>query len=302
MIKPIKAYMRTGMILHVLYPELGAGEGPWLEKLDTITGDEFFDVVELTHIADPGIRKTVAERIRITGMDLAFGAQGLTLGPGLTLCDTDEEGRKKAVKAVMNGIDEAAEMGCLNVQFMAGRYREEEKDRAYDQLIRSTKELCAYSDDRYGIPVLCEIFDYDVDKKALIGPAALARTYAEEVCRDYPSFGLQIDSSHFPILHETIEESVLPVKEYVKHAHMGNAVAKEGCKGYGDWHPRFGYPDSANDVNDLAEYLRTLIEIGYLSEEKPGIVTFEVRPQEGERSEDILANAKRTLARAWALV
>ena len=294
--------MRVGNIIHVAYPELGAGEGPWLERLDQLIHDDFFDVVELTHIADPEVRSKVAERIEVAHMTSFFGAQGLTLGPGLTLCDTDEEGRQKAVRAVMAGIDEAAEIGCGHVQFMAGKYREEEKDKAFDQLVRSTKEMCAYADSRYGLPLVCEVFDYDVDKKALIGPAALAKTYVEEVCRDHPTFGLQVDLSHFPLLHETIEESVLPVKDYIRHAHMGNAVAVEGCKGYGDWHPRFGYPNSANDVDELAAYLRILIEIGYLSEEKPGIVTFEVRPQEGERSEDVVANAKRTLARAWALV
>ena len=69
------------------------------------------------------------------------------------------------------------------------------------------------------------------------------------------------------MIHETIEESILPVKDYIIHAHMGNTVIKSpDCEAYGDIHPRFGFPDSENDVEELAHYLRTLMEIGFLGD------------------------------------
>ena len=302
MIEPIRAYMKTGIILHVAYPEIGAGDGPVIDRLMRIIEDDSFDVVEIGGFKDPAVRAEAARLIKIAHMDVAYGAQGKTLGSGLKLCDTDEEGRKKAVEAVKAAIDEAAEIGCFNVQFMSGTYQKGEEAAAYDQLIRSTKELCAYAEATCGLPLVCEVFDYDIDKKALIGPASLAKQYAEDVCRDYPGFGLQVDLSHFPLCHETIAESVLPVRDYIRHAHMGNAVVKEGFPAYGDMHPRFGFPDSANDVPELAEYLRTLIDIGYLSKEAPGIVSFEVKPWGDEPSEAVIANAKRALALAWAQV
>ena len=235
-------------------------------------------------------------------MAVAYGTQGKTLGPGLSLCDADDDRRKLAIEAVKAGIDEAAEIGCFNVQFMSGTYPKGQEEAAYDQLIKSTKELCAYVENTCGIPLICEVFDYDVDKKALIGPASRAKVYAEEICRDYPWFGLQVDLSHFPLCHETVAESVIPVKDYIRHAHMGNGVVKEGFPAYGDMHPRFGFPNSENDVPELADYLRTLIDIGYLSKEKPGIVSFEVKPWGNEPSEAVIANAKRTLNEAWTLV
>ena len=61
--------------------------------------------------------------------------------------------------------------------------------------------------------------------------------------RDYGNFGLLVDLSHIPMIHETIEESILPVKDYIIHAHMGNTVIKSpDCEAYGDNHPRFGIP------------------------------------------------------------
>ena len=36
--------------------------------------------------------------------------------------------------------------------------------------------------------------------------------------------------------------------------HIGNAVVKEGFEAYGDQHPRFGFPDSANDTEQLVDF------------------------------------------------
>ena len=46
------------------------------------------------------------------------------------------------------------------------------------------------------------------------------------------------------------------------------------CPAYGDEHPRFGFPNSENDVKELADYLRLLMEIGFISEKNRPIVSF----------------------------
>ena len=208
-----------------------------------------------------------------------------------------------AVDTLKEGIDEAYEMGCAGFSFLSGRYDEGRKEQAFEQLLKSTRQLCGYAGEKGNMPICCEVFDYDIDKRALIGPAALAARYAGEIRRDYGNFGLLVDLSHIPMIHETIEESILPVKDYIIHAHMGNTVIKSpDCEAYGDNHPRFGFPDSENDVEELAHYLRTLMEIGFLGEKKRPIVSFEVKPWKDESPEVIIANAKRTLNLAWELV
>ena len=37
---------------------------------------------------------------------------------------------------------------------------------------------------------------------------------------------------------------------------MGNGVIKKGAKAFGDTHPRFGFPNSVNDVAELLDFLR----------------------------------------------
>jgi sugar phosphate isomerase/epimerase len=110
-----------------------------------------------------------------------------------------------------------------------------------------------------------------------------------------------VDLSHFPLLKETVAESVIPVKEYITHAHMGNAVVKDpSYTAYGDTHPRFGFPNSANDVDELVKYLKVLIDIGFLNEKNPPVLSFEVKPWGDEDPDVIIANGKRVLNEAWA--
>lgn len=301
--KSMRRYMRVGTILHVSYKQLGSGEGPILECLKKIVTDPYFEVVEVAHMKDAEVRKAAADMIARGHMTSSYGGQGRMLGAGLNINDLNEEGRRKALASLKEGIDEAYEMGVEDFAFLAGRYEEETKEESFQALLKSTRELCKYAKSKGDMPVLCEVFDYDIAKKSLIGSVDMVKRYAETICAEYDNFGLMVDLSHIPMLHETIEESLLPVQQYIRHAHMGNTVIKSPeCPAYGDEHPRFGFPNSENDVEELAAYLRLLLKIGFLNEKKRPIVSFEIKPFGEEDPEVCLANAKRTLDLAWELV
>lgn len=301
--KSMRRYMRVGTILHVSYKQLGSGEGPILECLKKIVTDPYFEVVEVAHMKDAEVRKAAADMIARGHMTSSYGGQGRMLGAGLNINDLNEEGRRKALASLKEGIDEAYEIGVEDFAFLAGRYEEETKEESFQALLKSTRELCEYAKSKGDMPVLCEVFDYDIAKKSLIGPVDMVKRYAETICAEYDNFGLMVDLSHIPMLHETIEESLLPVQQYIRHAHMGNTVIKSPeCPAYGDEHPRFGFPNSENDVEELAAYLRLLLKIGFLNEKKRPIVSFEIKPFGEEDPEVCLANAKRTLDLAWELV
>jgi len=61
----------------------------------------------------------------------------------------------------------------------------------------------------------------------------------------------------------------------------------------------FGIPEGENGVEELAEFLRVLIEIGYVAPGKNSIVSFEVKPYGDQSSEEVIANAKEALDAAW---
>lgn len=300
--KSMRRYMKVGIILHMVYNALADGEGPILECLKKIVTDDYFEAVEVAQMKNPEVGKAAADMIEAAHMDVAYGGHSRILMNGLNINDLEEVKRQAAVEALKAGIDEAYEIKAKVFSFLAGRYEEETKEEAFQALLKSTKELCEYSKSKGDMPVVLEVFDYDIDKKSLIGPVHLAKRYAATICAEYDNFGLMVDLSHIPMLHETIEESIFPIRNYIKHAHMGNTVIKPQCEGYGDSHPRFGFPNSENDVEELAKYLRVLLEIGFLNEKKRPIVSFEIKPWNGEDSEVVIANAKRTLNLAWELV
>ncbi len=147
-----------------------------------------------------------------------------------------------------------------------------------------------------------EIFDRDVEKKSLVGPNNIALRIVQDVRKECDNFGLLVDLSHLPLLGQTPEDALMPVKDCLMQVHIGNVVVGDRSHpAYGDAHPRFGIRGGANDADELAQFLKVLFDVGYLGEGvQPRIVSFEVKPLPGEKPEVVIANAKRTLNEAWA--
>jgi len=299
----LKKYMKVGLVHFMAYPSTMKGEGPIVETIKKVVLDDYFDAIEITTIKNLEDRKVAKSMLESSHMRVAYGAQPRLLTTKLNINDLNEEGRQKALENLKEGIDEAHEMGAVGFAFLSGKYEEETKEESFNALVKSTKEMCAYVKSKGDMKVALEVFDYDLDKKSLIGPADLALRYAQEVRKEYDNFGLMVDLSHIPLIHETIEESLVPVKDYIIHAHIGNCVVKNPeMPAYGDAHPRFGFPNGENDVDEVAAYLRVLINIGFLDGKKLPTVSFEVKPFGDEDSDIVIANAKRTLNEAWAKV
>lgn len=303
MIESMKKYMKVGLIHFMAYPNTMKGEGPIEETIKKITTDSYFDAIEVSWMKDPAVRGKVKKLLDSSHMTVAYGGQPRMLTTGSNINNLDEVKRLEALASLKEGIDEAYELGAAGFAFLSGKYEDATKEESYQALVKSTRELCSYAKSKGNLRIALEVFDYDIDKKSLIGPVALAKRFAEQIRAEFDNFGLMVDLSHIPMLHETNEESLLPIKDYIIHAHMGNTVIKDpSFEGYGDTHPRFGFPNSENDVDELVEYLRTLMKIGFINEKNRPIVSFEVKPWGDEDPDVVIANAKRTLDLAWARV
>lgn len=270
-----------------------------MESLLSIAKDDFFDVIEIAGYGDKNIQaKTILEQSHLT---VCFGAHPRLLGDGLNPNSIDEAERQKAENALLAAVDEAESLGAKKIAFLSGKWQEETKSDAYRQLLRTTRKVCDYASEK-SMDVELEVFDFDVDKGSLIGPAPYASQFAADMRTTHNNFGLIVDLSHIPITHETSQFVIRTLRPYITHLHFGNAIVKPGCPGYGDRHPRFGYPNSANDIGELVEYLYVLRQEGFFNAENPYILSMEVTPQGGEDEDIILANTKRVLQRAWALL
>ncbi|HIT18478.1 MAG TPA: sugar phosphate isomerase/epimerase [Candidatus Fimivivens faecavium] len=294
----IHKYFQVGTIQWMSHPS------PAYEALDsikTIACDDFFDAIEVGKFADDATRAKAKRILEQSHLKVCYGAQPRLLGPKLNPNDLDEEGRKKAEATLLEAVDEAEYLGAKGIAFLAGKWEPATRDQAFAQLVKTAKAVCDYAAAK-GMTVNLEVFDFDMAKAALIGPAPYAAKFAAEMRTLCPNFGLLVDLSHFPTTYETSKFVIRTLRPYINHFHIGNAVVKKGCEAYGDEHPRFGFPNSANDTPELLDFFRVLKEEGFFNAEEPYVLSFEVKPWGDEDGDIILANTKRVINRAWALL
>ena len=289
----IQKYFKVGTIQWMSYPKRDA-----MESLKAICKDPYFDAIELRGYGeDNAAAKALLDQ---SHLKVCYGAQPRIIGK----CNPnaiDEDERKKAETTLMEAIDEAEYLGAEAIAFLSGKWHKETKEDAYRQLLKTTRNVCSYAAGK-GMSVELEVFDFDMDKASLIGPAPLAARFAADMRTTHNNFGLLVDLSHFPTTYETSQFVIRTLRPYITHFHFGNAVVKPGCEAYGDKHPRMGYPDSANDTEELVDFLRVLKEEGFFCAEQPYVLSMEVTLRPGEDEDIVLANTKRVLNRAWALL
>lgn len=299
----LRSYMKIGIVQSMVFPSSVKDPHILIESFKAIAKDDFFEVIEIGQIKDMEARDKIKAIIEVSKMIVSYAGHSRLISNRLNINDLHEEGRKSAVAALKDGIDEAYYMNAESFAFLSGRYEEDKKEDALQALIQSTKELCAYAAYKGDMPILLEVFDHTIDKKSLIGPVNLGERFAREVAKECTNFGIMVDLSHLPLLGENSRQALLPIKQYIKHVHIGNAVMRESnLEAYGDEHPRFGFPNSENDVAEVTDFLKVLLEIGYLNRLNPPIVSFEVKPRPYEDPDLVIAGAKRALKEAWLRV
>lgn len=298
----IYRFMKVGLIHYMAFPQVITGEGPILETLQKIAEDDFFTAIEVSWIKNPETRKKAKKLLEESHLTIAYAAQPRLLIKNLDLNSLNEEDRKKAINEVKASIDEAYGIGAKSLALLSGKNPiSEHREYALKLLVSSLKEICDYAKSKGSLGIALEVFDQDIEKRCLIGLTKDAKSVAEKVINQFNNFGLLVDLSHIPLLNETLAQATRPIKDLIVHAHIGNCVLKEKEHiGYGDQHPRFGIKGGENDIKELTEFLKILLDIGFLNIQNPPIVSFEVKPLPNECPKIVIANSKRVLKEAWA--
>ena len=192
----IHKYFQVGTIQWMSYPNTEV-----IESIKKIASDDFFDAIEIGKFTDDAKREEAKKLVSQSHLKVCYGAQPRLLGPGLNPNDIDEDGRKKAEATLIEAVDEAEYLGAKGIAFLAGKWDEETKDQAYAQLLKTTRNVCDYAMAK-GMMVEIEVFDFNVDKAALLGPAPYAAKFAADMRTTHNNFGIMVDLSHFPITFE----------------------------------------------------------------------------------------------------
>lgn len=298
-------YMCVGLVHVMAYPRLMKGNGPVLDTLEEVCKDDYFRLLEISAIKRRSIREQARDMVRASGKLVAFAAQPLQLRDGLNLANPEPRARTDTLDFLKAMLDEASDWKAIGFEVLSGPDPgEDERKASTERLVSSLKELCEASRIRNAAPIRLETFDrLPFGKNRLIGPTEEAIEIAKAVRGYYPRFGLLLDLSHLPLLGETAEDALKPAAEYLKHVHIGNCVMRdESHPAYGDEHPPFGIEEGENGVDELAEFLRVLLEIGYIYEDSRSPVSFEIKPLKGQKTVEMLEAGKKTLDEAWAKI
>ena len=292
-----------GIVTFMAYPII-KGSGPVEQSLSQLADDDYFGLLEITHISDAAVRKTCQDKLLQKCKKTAFGAQPTLLLNNLNLNHFDDNERAKAILAVKENIDEAYSWRSSGLAVLSGTDPgKDSRKKAIQLLADSLKQLCEYSSSKGNMPIILETFDrVNFGKNRLIGPSDETAELVKMVIDDYPAFGVMVDLSHLPLLNESPRYCLKILGPYVKHIHVGNCIMRDSNhEAYGDCHPRFGIPEGENGLPELTEFLKILKAIGYFSGNKKPL-SFEIKPCKGESSEEIINQSKELLDQAWSAV
>ncbi len=297
------SYMKVGTVLPMSFPEAAKKGEAFLGALRKIAEDDFFSVVEIAKVKDPLVRKNALQILTLSRLEVGFSGASALLEGRYNLNALEEEKRREAVQVAIEAYEEAREMGARFFSLISGPNPADRREEAFALLVQSLREICAHAERSEKIPIVLETFDSAIDKCCLIGPSTDALRLVNAVNKDFPLFSLMLDLSHLPLLHERPTESLRILKGHIGHIHLGNCVlADKNHPAYGDSHPPLGIPGGENDVDEVADFLKGLFEVGYLAEGERPRISLEIKPRPGDDADAVLAGSKRVLLEAWARI
>ena len=301
MIEPVELYCRLGIVHFMAFPQVAHDETILLPTVEQIARMPDFRCIELKLVEDERLLKPLKALLESSMLDLSLAAQPAILAAGLDPGSADRTNRERALGLLTRHVDQAIELEAESLSLLSGP--DPAPDNRPGNLERTADliaELCAYSEARHGPGIVLEVFDREIDKKALVGPAETAAHLCELVyARGAGNFGLCVDLSHLPLLAETPAQAVDPVRDYLVSAHLGNAVLDKKHPLYGDRHPGFGTRAGANRIDQTRDFINALKNAGFFNRKHPPMVSFEVKPSPTEKSEIVIAAALRVFRRAW---
>ncbi len=281
---------KVGVVVFMLYPELlktdeGAGD-----RILEIVHDPFLDLFEVAPMRDEEWRK-VAQFVGYKAFALALQPEILVRGANPNALNEDE--RKKVSERFAELTKQAGERGMVAVALCSGpNVSDADKPRAVEALVKTLSELAEVAQ-QYRMSVYLETFDYDKDKKRLVGPIDLAAKIVERVRQSYPNVYIMWDLSHSPLLNED-PDVLRSYPDLIGHIHIG--CAKEVDGKLLDWHPGFYRKGALNTEREVAKLLAVLNDIGYR-----GAISFEVKPEADQTPLEVLATAKAVLLHAFQI-
>ncbi|MGU3400628.1 sugar phosphate isomerase/epimerase family protein [Brucellaceae bacterium D45D] len=284
--KPHDALATTSRFLHD--PSIQAVEGSW-----QCEGEE----------ADK-----LKNMLAWSGCDVVYAVGGFMRRNGIDPSAHNAEERVAAIEQLKGLVETASSYGARMMLMCSGPdVAPDRRPQAKAYLAEMIGILCAHARTiRPDMPlwITFEHLDRELDQKCLLGPTAETADMIRALRQEHFNLGVTLDLSHVVQLGEDIAQAVRLSADVTIHAHVATCgLDRSVQQTFGDSHCRFDAPGSAVSVDDVALFLRTLVETGYgsrpLATSIP-IISVEMKTPLGETPEIVLAHGLRVLNLAAA--
>ena len=304
-----RRYMDLGVVQYVSFPQVIAGSGPVVETVQRVLADAFFSAIEITWIKDEQVKRQVGDLLSYSGLRVVFAGGPPYAMQRIHLSALDEAERRESLRKAKRLVDDAYLVGAELHLITAGPdVAPEDRGLARGYLTESMVALSEYARSlasERALVLSLEPTDRDVHRNGLLGPTAESVEVLREVRQSGGDVWLTLDQSHLAQLSEDAEDSIALAQDFHVHMHLANCLLGDRDSPlYGDEHPRFGVAGGEHDTRDVTALFEALWRNGFFEKpipygERP-IISVEVKPQDHEDQEIVLANTKRVAENAWA--
>ncbi|MDO4548976.1 MAG: TIM barrel protein [Clostridia bacterium] len=225
---------------NVLFPESRKSLDGFRRTVETIA-EAGFGWMEF-YYDGPG-RDKIGNIIRDNGLNALYVGVVPHKEKLLHLCNTDEDGRKLAMKQAYECIDEADGLGFKHVMYNSGR-TQPDAEAGLKALERSFIEMHEYmSRKNIDIKLMLEPCDSAMDARQHLGPYALSREFAIRMEKHGAPVYLTMDAAHTAEEGEDFVEAVKATKPWIDRIHYANCVVDDSSDPlYGDKHISLNHP------------------------------------------------------------
>lgn len=297
----IQDYARLGLVHHMLYPECMVDADAHVATLEAFVQRGDIETFDCCLPYGKARRDRLIPQVRDCGKEhVTFATHLFPLRKiGLSSPPAHEQAQIRMIVADM--VEQAAAIAATGFIFASGGPEPKEATPAHRETFADFCRWLCQQLEPHGITALLEPFDTTIDKKFLYGSTAECMALIESLKPEVDNFGIELDMAHLPLMFEPFEAAIRTVAPALKRVHLGNCVLKDPCHPrYGDTHPPIGFDGGEIDVPEVAEILRCLLDVGFLSKAERGDMLIEMTPWPGRTVEDTIADAQRRLQQAWA--
>lgn len=301
-LEDIRQCARIGLVHHMLYPRCLEDPDDHVETLESFVERQDIETFDCCLPYGDERRRRLVDAIRHCGKtNVAFAIHLYPLRK-LPLSTPVPHEQAQVRMIVRDMVDQAAAIGATGFVFASGRPSPEEATPAnYEAFAEFCRWLCAEIAP-HGITALLEPFDTTIDKRFLYGSTQACVELIESLQPDVSNLAIELDLAHVPLMGESFVEAITTVAPHLKRVHLGNCILKDRSHPrYGDTHPPMGFPGGEINIPELAEILRSLLEIGFLSNEARGDLVLEMTPWPDWGVEETVADSYARLAQAWQM-